>query len=614
VTTYAYDPATGELTSIDYSDNTQDIAFTYDRLGRQKTITDAVGSRTFGYNNQLQQETETITGIYNKVITRTYETAGVPGRAIGFNLGAGYSVAYGYEAGTGRFRSVAWEVSGENDTATYSYVPNSDLLYQLTTTSGLATTYNYENDRNLKTQVKNEFNAQLISQYDYAYNNIGLREHADTSGSAFTGTPIETTPETSVYSTNSLNQYTQITKDNGQQSTDTLTYDDDGNLSSIVSGSTTKNYKYNAENRLISVEPATPTNGDKKVKFVYDYMGRRIQKKVYTYVSDLWSLSSDTLFFYDGCNMVQEQNATGVVQKSYVWGLDLSQSQEGAGGVGGLLSVVDSGEVYHFLYDSNGNVGQVVKASDGSIVAHYEYDPFGILLKSYGVMKDANPIRFSTKYYDIETDLYYYGYRYYSPNLGRWISRDPMGERSGLNIYAFVLNNSLNFIDYIGLWNLQGVLKLLCCDIDGQKAIKILAQYTVYSIEPQTGKTQYFIDNTYTIKAGAPVAWMKGGYHSRGSMEIAINDIYSNEQAAATIIHETTHAKQHDYMSSNPNAPPMTRAEKEREARFRGTTVKFQITFELHEGVRSLISSWLGGKGGTNSFILYWNKLRKRWW
>ncbi len=96
VTTYGYDPDTGELTSIDYSDNTQDIAFTYDRLGRQKTITDAVGSRTFGYNNQLQQETETITGLYNKVITRTYETAGVTGRATGFNLGAGYAVIYGY--------------------------------------------------------------------------------------------------------------------------------------------------------------------------------------------------------------------------------------------------------------------------------------------------------------------------------------------------------------------------------------------------------------------------------------------------------------------------------------------------------------------------------------
>ncbi|MBN1907304.1 MAG: hypothetical protein JW927_19660 [Deltaproteobacteria bacterium] len=245
------------------------------------------------------------------MITRSYETAGVMGRSTGFNLGAGYSVTYGYEAGTGRFRSVNWSAGGENDIATYSYIPNSALLYQLTTTSGLATTYNYENDRDLKTQVKNEFNAQLISQYDYNYNSRGLRDHMDTSGSAFTGTPIEPTQETSTYNTNSLNQYTQITRDNGQQTTDTLTYDDDGNLSSIASGNSTKTYKYNAENRLVSVEPATPVDNDTKVEFVYDYMGRRVQKKVYTYNSSSWPLTSDSRYIYDEWNVIQELNASG---------------------------------------------------------------------------------------------------------------------------------------------------------------------------------------------------------------------------------------------------------------------------------------------------------------
>jgi hypothetical protein len=100
------------------------------------------------------------------VITKTYETTNVPGRPTGFNLGAGYSVAYGYEAGTGRFRSVDWSAGGESDTATYTYIPNSDLLYQLNTSSGLVTTYTYEAGRNLKTQVKNEFSSILISQHD----------------------------------------------------------------------------------------------------------------------------------------------------------------------------------------------------------------------------------------------------------------------------------------------------------------------------------------------------------------------------------------------------------------------------------------------------------------
>jgi YD repeat-containing protein len=238
--------------------------------------------------------------------------------------------------------------------AIYGYLNNSDLIEQLTINNSLLTTYTYEADRNLKTQIKNEFNTQLISQYDYNYNSLGLREHSNTSGSAFTGEPIEPTPEISTYTTNSLNQYTLITKDNGQQITDTLTYDDDGNLTSIITTGATKVYKYNAENRLIAVEPSTPINGDKKVEFVYDYMGRRVQKKIYSYESSVYSLQSIHLFLYDGWNMVQEMDGTGFVQKSYVWGLDLSQTLQAAGGIGGLLAVVDGSETYQYCYWDKG--------------------------------------------------------------------------------------------------------------------------------------------------------------------------------------------------------------------------------------------------------------------
>ena len=88
-------------------------------MGRQKTITDAVGTRTFGYSSRLQQETEIIAGIYNKAISRTYETAGVPGRSTGFNLGADYSATYGYETDTGRFSSIDWSAGGETGNALY---------------------------------------------------------------------------------------------------------------------------------------------------------------------------------------------------------------------------------------------------------------------------------------------------------------------------------------------------------------------------------------------------------------------------------------------------------------------------------------------------------------
>jgi RHS repeat-associated protein len=65
-------------------------------------------------------------------------------------------------------------------------------------------------------------------------------------------------------------------------------------------------------------------------------------------------------------------------------------------------------------------------------------------------MAKANPFRFSTKYQDDESDLLYYGYRYYSASAGRWLSRDCILESGGPNLYAFVLNNSSLYIDILG--------------------------------------------------------------------------------------------------------------------------------------------------------------------
>ncbi len=192
-------------------------------------------------------------------------------------------------------------------------------------------------------------------------------------------------------------------------------------------------------------------------------MGRRIKKSVYAYdpgKSPEWQLDKSILFVYDGWNVIEEITVEGggvggATQSSryFVWGLDLSGSMQGAGGVGGLLAMVDPGEgkTYHYFYDANGNVGQMVDTADGSVAAHYEYAPFGKVIASHGDLKDENPFRFSTKFQDDETELVYYGYRHYSPELGRWISRDPIGEKGGINLYVFILNNPIGAMDFLGL-------------------------------------------------------------------------------------------------------------------------------------------------------------------
>lgn len=509
VTTYSYDQNTGELLNTDYSDTTPDITFAYDRIGRQKTITDAVGTRTFAYNDALQLTTETINGLYDTVITRKYEAKSVKGRDAGFSLDADYTVSYGYDT-IGRFNSIAWNVGGINQSTAYSYLPNSDLIHVLVTDTGQKTTYTYEPKRALRTQVRNEFQATLVSQYDYAYDALGRRTSVINSGETFNagnngfnlyeyndrselvsssrylgddpnntnnpvlseyrnyaydaiGNRIQATDwdesasakETQSYTANALNQYSKIIKDSGVPETDNLVYDDDGNLISIDSGSSVTLYTYNGENRLIAVFPQTPVEGDKQVEFAYDYMGRRIIKRVYNYSSGDWSLAKVHLFIYDNWNMIQEVISENDSTKtiSYVWGLDLSGTLQGAGGVGGLLSRIQSsdhkGQLY--CYDCKGNIMQVIDIFSGEGIEGYEYDPYGNQMISSTNMASHNPYCFSTKYYDSETNLYYYGYRYYEPMTGRWIKRDIMEELGGINLYQFTHNSPIVKIDYLGL-------------------------------------------------------------------------------------------------------------------------------------------------------------------
>ena len=133
----------------------------------------------------------------------------------------------------------------------------------------------------------------------------------------------------------------------------------------------------------------------------------------------------------------------------YVWGADLSGELDGAGGVGGLLMVVKDGVTYYPICDANGNIREYLD-SNGLSVAQFVYTPFGELVASCGTMKDSFALRFSSKYFDKETSMYDYGRRFYHPWYGRWISRDPIGIRGGLNEVGFVENDAINYFDVLG--------------------------------------------------------------------------------------------------------------------------------------------------------------------
>jgi RHS repeat-associated protein len=121
------------------------------------------------------------------------------------------------------------------------------------------------------------------------------------------------------------------------------------------------------------------------------------------------------------------------------WGRDISGSLQGAGGVGGLLMAeeLDNGGdlIASHDYCADGNANITHTTSGG------------------GSVKGA--FRLSTKYMDHEVEtrggIYYYGYRHYSPELGRWLSRDPIAENGGVNLYAMVGNDAVTHWDHLGL-------------------------------------------------------------------------------------------------------------------------------------------------------------------
>jgi RHS repeat-associated protein len=232
-----------------------------------------------------------------------------------------------------------------------------------------------------------------------------------------------------------------------------FTYDADGNMTS--DGRFT--YLWDAENRLLQVESLTnaPTGAKVKVTWTYDARSRRIQQQSYTEQSGTLVLTSNLKFLADGWRHIAELDATNNAPlKTYAWGLDLSGSLDGAGGVGGLLfSQLSTPQLstHFYSYDGNGNVRALFSANDGTLTAQYDYDAFGNILRATGPAALANPFRFSTKRTDDLTSLVLYEYRAYVPWLGRWSNRDPIAEGDGVSIYALLRNAPLAKVDFLGL-------------------------------------------------------------------------------------------------------------------------------------------------------------------
>jgi RHS repeat-associated protein len=212
-----------------------------------------------------------------------------------------------------------------------------------------------------------------------------------------------------------------------------LQYDSDGDIVRKYNGAGfDQTYGWNDLGQLVSVTPA----GQGSVTYDYDGFGRRVRS-----VNNATGVV--TLYLYDGDNLFAEVDQDGNAIRRYTHnpGVDDPQAVTLRLGDGTM-------KTYYYMTDLSGNVTGLADGS-GQVVNRYRYSPFGTAESTSEQV--SNPLRFKARELDAYTGLYYNRARWYDPDLGRFISEDPIGLAGGINTYAFAGNDPINNDDPSGL-------------------------------------------------------------------------------------------------------------------------------------------------------------------
>ena len=246
-----------------------------------------------------------------------------------------------------------------------------------------------------------------------------------------------------------------------------LKWDSNGNCvekTSIASGKTTV-YTYDALNRLISVKKT----GDHLYKYTYDPFHRRTAKVIsaWNHETKQWKLEDETFYIYDKEKEIGSIDRHGKI-------LELRILKDAFSDIGATIAIELHGQAYRPLHDASGSICALISLETNEICEYYLYSAFGEIsvYDAAGTplarSTERNPWLYFSKRLDHESALYFFGMRYYSPELCRWISADPMGFADGANRFVFMRNDPLNNKDFYGLFSVsdpstgeQGFLSIL---------------------------------------------------------------------------------------------------------------------------------------------------------
>ena len=411
---WAYDGMGHVITHIDRKGQASDIS--YDALNRRSLVSFADGSgiqASYDAGNRLTGLTDSVSGTLgwsydglNHVTTASSPQGSVSytydanGRRISMTAAAQAIANYTYD-NADRLTNI----TQGNETVQLAYDADNRRT-TLTLPNGITVNYGYDVASELTGLTYTQGNGTQLGNLVYGYDSDGRR--IGKTGSFATDTlPAPSTQPASF----DLND--RQTSFNGVA----LSYDANGNLANDG----TNTYTWNARNQLAQVSQ----NGNVQLSYSYDAMGRRIAKNVQ---------GTATQFLYDGTNLLQEMQGSGINPILIGPGMDERFARNDV-----------TGRTY-FLTDA---LNSTIALTDptGAIKQRYSYDTYGNTTPSDTTTGFTNPYQYTGREAD-SPGLYYYRARYYSPMMEGFISEDPLAFGGGqTSFYAYADSNPVMYRD-----------------------------------------------------------------------------------------------------------------------------------------------------------------------